>query len=209
MKHIIKQLEPRELTDFKAAANPDWTPTYRGLTGIAKNALKESLMKEQGYICCYCERTLTDDDSHIEHFKPQNDPSVDPLDFSNMLCSCQQKLTKGAARHCGNLKGGWFDSILLVSPLNRSCENKFGFRGDGTIYPIDDDVPVETTIEKLGLDIGKLNALRESAIEPFLDDTLSNEEFNLFVDSYLQTDSHGRYNNFHTTIRHLFSGTAA
>ncbi len=128
MKHIVKGIEPQELTDFIAAANPDWTPTYRGLTGIAKSALKESLMKEQGYICCYCERTLTENDSHIEHFKPQNDPGVDPLDFTNMLCSCQKNLPRGDDRHCGNLKGGWFDGTLLVSPMNSSCENKLGLK---------------------------------------------------------------------------------
>ncbi len=71
MKYIIKQAEPQELLDFKAAANDKWTPTYSGLTSIAKKALRESLMKEQGYICCYCERTLTKNDLHIEHFKPQ------------------------------------------------------------------------------------------------------------------------------------------
>ena len=204
MKYIVKGTEPQELTDFVADANPDWTPTYRGLTGIAKSALKESLMKEQGYICCYCERTLTENDSHIEHFKPQNDPGVDPLDFTNMLCSCQKNLPKGADRHCGNLKGGWFDGTLLVSPMNSSCENKFGFKGDGTIYAIENDSAAETTIEKLGLGINKLNNSRKLAIDPFLDDSLSESEFKLFVEGYLQIDSEGKYDPFPSTIEHLF-----
>lgn len=207
MKYIVKGTEPQELTDFIAAANPpDWTPTYRGLTRIAKKALRESLMKEQRYICCYCERRLTKNDLHIEHFKPQNDPSVDPLDFSNMLCSCQENLEKGADRHCGNLKGGWFDNILLVSPLNRSCESKFGFKGDGTIYAMENDPAAETTIEKLGLGINKLNNSRKLAIDPFLDDSLSESEFKLFVEGYLQIDSEGKYNPFPSTIEHLFLG---
>ncbi len=210
MKHIIKETEPQELIDFKAAANPpDWIPAYDYLTKVAKVATKQALMKEQGYICCYCERRLEENDSHIEHFQPQSDPDVDDIDFSNMLCSCQNKLKKGDPRHCGNLKGDWFDATLLVSPLNSACGSKFGFKGDGTIYPIEDALDAKTTIEKLGLDIGKLNALRESVIEPFLDDTLSDEEFTLFVDGYLQLDSNGKYNQFPTTIEYLFLGLTA
>jgi len=209
MKYIAKGTEPQELTDFKADATPDWTPSYSGLTRVAKSAIKESLMKEQGYICCYCERRLEVNDSHIEHFKPQNDSTVDPLDFANMLCSCQKNLTKGTDRHCGNLKGGWFDRALLVSPMYSSCESKFGFNGDGTIYPIANDPSAKMTIEKLGLDINKLNNLRKLAIDPFLDDTLNEQEFKLFVEGYLQLDSEGKYNPFPTTIEHLFLGFIA
>lgn len=204
MKYIVKGGEPQELIDFRAAATSDWTPSYGGLTRIAKNAIKESLMKEQGYICCYCERRIVDADSHIEHFKPQSDPAVDPLDFSNMLCSCQKNLVKGSDRHCGNLKGGWFDEYLLVSPLDSACENKFAYKGDGTIYPIEGDIAAKTTIEKLGLDINKLNNLRKLAIEPFLDDGLSKEEFKQFVEGYLQMDSNGKFNPFPSTIEYLF-----
>jgi uncharacterized protein (TIGR02646 family) len=209
MKHIIKSIEPQELTDFKALASPDWIPTYGGLTTVAKNAIKEALMKEQGYICCYCERELTENDSHIEHFKPQHDVTVDPLDFSNMLCSCQKNLKKGDPRHCGNLKNKWFHATSLVSPFNSACENKFGFKGDGTIYPIENALDAETTIEKLGLNIEKLNALRKSVIEPFLDDILTDAEFISFVSGYLQADATGKYGQFQTTIKYLFTRAAA
>ena len=85
MKHIVKQGEPEAFLDWKALANEDWMPTYDDLAGETKKTVKGALMEEQGYICCYCERRLTDGDSHIEHFQPQSDPAVDPLDFSNML----------------------------------------------------------------------------------------------------------------------------
>jgi uncharacterized protein (TIGR02646 family) len=209
MKYIVKGTEPQELTDFKADATSDWTPTYGGLTRIVKNAIKKSLMREQGYICCYCERRIEENDSHIEHFKPQNDSSVDPLDFTNMLCSCQKNLSKGADRHCGNLKGGWFDEALLVSPMNSSCESQFGFNGDGTIYPIENNPAAKTTIKRLGLDINKLNNLRKLAIDPFLDDELNEQEFKQFVEGYLQQGSDGRYNPFPTTIAYLFRNLIA
>jgi hypothetical protein len=65
MKHIVKQHEPKAFANWKALANDDWQPTYGDLSGEAKKAVKSALMAEQGYICCYCERRLTEEDSHI------------------------------------------------------------------------------------------------------------------------------------------------
>lgn len=205
MKHIVKQLEPQVLTDWKALVNKDWQPTYGTLAGETKTTTKDALMQEQGYICCYCERRLTENDSHIEHFQPQSDQTIDPLDFDNMLCSCQNQLKKGVPRHCGNLKGDWFDYDLLISPLDISCERRFAFTGDGEIKPKSDpDQAAAETINKLGLNIPKLNALRAKALEPFLDDDLTTEELQNFVSGYLMKDRSGQFGEFWTTIRYLF-----
>lgn len=209
MKYIIKLDEPQAFRDWKAKANADWQPTYADLSGIEKQAVKQSLMAEQGFLCCYCERRLTDDDSHIEHFRPQNDPQCDPLDYGNLLCSCQNKLAKGDPRHCGNLKNGWFDEESLVSPLAEDCEGRFAYSGDGGIRPSDpDDGPARITIEKLGLDIRKLSDLRKNAIDPFVDIEFSEHEFRQFVDGYLQQNHEGMFGEFCTTIRHLFGAHA-
>jgi len=122
-----------------------------------------------------------------------------------MLCSCQNQLKKGEPRHCGNLKGDWFDETLLVSPLNSACDTRFSFTGDGQIQTtLSTDIAASETINRLGLSIPKLNALRAHAIEPFLDDTLTEEEIQQFVDGYLQKDGNGFYGEFWTTIRYLF-----
>ena len=210
MKYIVKQREPQAFTDWKASSNEDWQPTYDNLAGEPKRALKKTLMTEQGYICCYCERRLSDKDSHIEHFRPQSDPSVDPLDYANMLCSCQNQIKKGEPRHCGNLKDNWFDQNLLVSPLDPECEGRFSFTGDGGIQPAtEDDEAAETTIIKLGLGIPKLNDLRSKAIEPFLDESLSHQDFRDFVSGYLKKDASGNLGEFCTTIQYLFGGLVA
>jgi uncharacterized protein (TIGR02646 family) len=205
MKPIVKQREPDEYTQWKALANEDWQPAYCDLSGEVKKAVKDALMAEQGWICCYCERRLTDNDSHIEHYRPQCDPVVDPLNFANLLCSCQNQIKKGEPRHCGNLKDDWFDADLLVSPVDPECEDRFSYTGDGAIRPaIDHDLSATETIKRLGLDIPKLNALRSKAIDPFLDESLSLQEMRLFVTGYLGKDALGQYGEFWTTIRYLF-----
>ena len=207
MKHIVKQQEPQAFAEWKALGSADWAPTYRKLSGEIKQSVKQALMAEQGYLCCYCERRLIDHDSHIEHFRPQNDPQVDPLDYTNLLCSCQNKIEKGEPRHCGNLKNGWFDEQLLISPLSADCAERFAYSGDGKIRPANPlDDSAQVTINRLGLATPKINDLRAKAIEPFLDDDLSDAEMKLFVSAYLQMDGQCRFGEFWSGIHYLFKG---
>jgi len=205
MKHIVKGNEPLEYTEWKNKANDDWRPTYSALSGDEKKAVLDSLKSEQGYICCYCEGSLVDKYCHIEHLKPQHLDEVDPLDFSNMLCSCQVNIKKGEPINCGNSKNGWYDEALFVSPLDPACETKFKYTFDGRIMPmLDTDLSAITTIDKLQLQIDKLNALRSKAIEPFLDQELSEEDVTNFANGYLEQNNQGRFNQFYTTIKYLF-----
>ena len=148
---------------------------------------------------------MTDAGSHIEHFNPQSNNAVNPLDYANMLCFCQNQLEKGEPRHCGHLKGDWFDNQLLVSPLDPDCGGHFAYTADGKIQPaIKSDDAARMTIEKLGLNINKLNALRKKAIEPFLDENLNEQEFSQFVSGYLRKNTSEMYGEFWTTIDYIF-----
>ena len=207
MKHILKQPEPQQFRDWKLLKNEDWQPSWDNLSGPVKENLRNSLRTEQGDICCYCERRLSDSDLHIEHLQPQSDSAVDPLEYANLLCSCQSNLKKGEPRHCGNLKGSWYDAHLLVSPLDPMCEQRFSYTADGAMRPTnEDDSGAAETIMRLGLDIPKLKDLRAKTIEPFLAESLSPEELQTFVSGYLRKDTEGRYGEFWTTIRHVFEG---
>ncbi|MDD4967962.1 MAG: TIGR02646 family protein [Paludibacter sp.] len=209
MKYIIKSEEPIEFTEWKNQANAEWTPSYDKLSGNIKNAVYEALKKEQGFICCYCERELMEDDYHIEHLNPQEKGIVDPLEYSNMLCSCQRQLKKGEPRHCGNSKGKWFKEESFISPLSPECERKFKYTFDGHVESANEmDYAASITIDKLRLGIDKLNKMREKAIEPFIDYVLSDQELIDFVSGYLieKVDNDGKYNPFYTTIKYLFVG---
>lgn len=207
MKYIEKQTEPPELRQWKELENEDWQPSYETLGSKLKTTIKQALIQEQGYICCYCEQRLDPKDSHIEHFQPQSDPAVDPLDFANMLCSCQDQIKKGEPRHCGNLKGDWFDPKHLISPLEPNCETAFKFTADGYIQAQNDQNQAAiTTIKKLGLDIPKLRELRKQTIEPFLDPSLSTEELELFTKNYLSPSKSGELSQFWSSIKYVLRG---
>ena len=205
MKRIVKNQNTPDFDEWKAQNDYEWKKTYDDLVNPEKKEVKGSLMKEQGCICCYCERRLTDDDSHIEHFNPQSNNVVDTLDYTNMLCSCQDQLKKGEPRHCGISKDNWFDENLLISPLDSNCEGRFAYTADGKIQPANEsDNAATMTIEKLKLDIGILNDFRKKAIEPFLDKDLDDGEVSQFVNGYLKKNSGGMFGEFWTTINYIF-----
>lgn len=207
MKYVIKHQEPSSLSNLKIS-HPNITYTDLGAYyPTIKSEVKRALMQEQGYICCYCEGRISTNDSHIEHFRPKSDLSVDSLDFSNLLCSCLKDKVAGDPLHCGHLKNNWFDPILLISPFDISCETKFRYKPDGLISPADpNDQAAKETINKLGLNIPKLIAMRKQAIESFTDieNPLSPSELQQFVANYLQQDVQGRFSQFWTTIKYLY-----
>lgn len=206
MKFIHKGSAPEEYARWCASGNEAWQPGYDVLPGPLKDRVKTELIREQGGICCYCERTLQMDDSHVEHVRPQHLADVDPLDFTNMACSCQDQVKKGEPRHCGNLKQGWYDDAVFVNPFDPGCESAFLYTGDGRILPAkEDDTAADSTIKKLGLDIPKLTDLREKALEPFLDLELSNQDVETFAESYLLKGEDGNFHQFWTTIASLFA----
>ena len=210
MKHIRKRPEPEVFTAWKERAGKDWRPTYDTLSGKPKDALKQALMAEQGEICCYCEVRLTTNNSHIEHFRPQQTFPDHALEYRNLHGSCQNQLSKGEPRHCGNQKSDWFDADLLISPLDQTCEKRFRFNERGEIEPASsDDKAAAMTIEKLGLNINKLVNMRFEALDPFNDDALTPEVFDRFVAGYLTPDSAGRFSEFWTMIQHLYGGEPA
>jgi uncharacterized protein (TIGR02646 family) len=206
MKHVIKQQEPSFLSNLKAN---DPGITYEKLGryhSTIKSNLKLALIKEQGYICCYCERRIITNDSHIEHFRPQCDPTVDSLDFTNLLCSCVKDKVAGDPLRCGHSKDNWFDPILLVSPFDPNCETKFRYKPDGLISPAyPNDQAAKETIDRLGLNTTELIALRKGAIEGFSnsDNPFSASELQQAVTDYLQQDLQGRFSPFWTTIKYL------
>lgn len=212
MKQIMKGKEPEAFVKWKRSKKYEESKNDKlkveeiydrfKKSQKVKTPVKNSLMEEQGYICCYCERRIQADDSHIEHLIPKDIEPQKSLDFDNLLCSCQKDLEVGEPRHCGNSKS---NDILPISPLNPDCETRFIFAHDGQILPAqEDDEQAKNTIEILQLNIPKLKNLRKDAIEPFLNPNLDDQELRTFISDYLEKNSQGEYGEFWTTIKCLF-----
>ena len=174
MKRIVKDDEPLDFAGWKGEDKMAHRPNWNRVPRPVRESNHGSLLREQGYICCYCESEISKNDNHVEHFRPRKFKEHQ-LDYENLHCSCQRKTAKGEPRHCGHLKGRWFDEALLISPLDEDCERRFRYTANGDIFPrMDGDVGAETTIGRLGLDLPKLRDFRSAAIDAFHD--LSVEE---------------------------------
>lgn len=207
MRYIKKQdREPDWLTEFKQEFlewkrkdDPLWEFSkldWDDFTNPYKAKLLDVLLKEQGYICCYCGRriSISKRNSHIEHLKPKSksrSPSYAHLvlTYSNLLASCngyteeqeleyEEKLKQNrdtpklAEEFCGSKKGDWYDDNFTVSPLIENCAEYFTYTAAGEISPANIDPIIkkaaDQTIIQLGLNNEKLIRVREKVIQKTL-----------------------------------------
>ncbi len=208
MKHIKKGEAPESFANWKKLENENWTPTYDDLRGEVKTDLHHSLLREQGYICCYCGMRIAVDSSHLEHLKPQSSYQYLALEYTNLLASCQRESKKSEPVHCGKKKDDWYDERLMVSPLEANCAEFFRYLGYGEILPTDEADKKDAaakTIDKLGLDIDKMRAMRREAIDGILEaiEGLTGEEIQLLAQGCDKPDANGQYTPFCGAITYI------
>lgn len=175
--------------------------------------LREALLDEQGYICCYCTKRIENWDCHVEHFIPRSLQNRDPhsqnaqniqLDYANMLLSCNGE--HDMRDHCGHYKDDE-SSPMLLSPCQADIESHFEYRADGEI--IGKDPEAMSTIRILNLNSYALKRHRDTAIYNAIctdPEVLENKDESIAF--YLSKDTEGKYTPFCTciawAIKHLF-----
>ena len=207
MKYIKKNKPPQNFIEWKKLANKDWQPNWNNFQKPEKTSVHNSLLTEQGFICCYCGRRINQTDSHIEHLKPRNKYPDLTLDYTNLIASCQGESENPPPIpvHCGHKKAEWYEETLMVSPLDSNCGDFFHYTDDGQILPttdLDKQAAAKETIKKLALDIDKLKKMREKAIEGILDiiDILNEDQISKLIDGFEQSDATGKYAEFCNVI---------
>lgn len=143
MLYIKKQHEPNQLRVDKR----NGLKSYDELKTSTKNAIKESLLNEQGFLCAYCMQRINAKNSTIEHYIPQNSkdfPADDLLSitYSNMLAVCCGNTEVGKHKNeneliCDKHRG---NTSLTVNPLDEHSIEKISYKADGTIYSNDVDI---------------------------------------------------------------------
>ena len=217
MRFIKKGPEPESFMQWKNdhASNPG--VSYERLRNPVKATVHHALVREQGFICCYCCNRITLDKHHIEHFRPKAHYPKMQLDYANLLACCQGGIEEAPPRqlHCGHKKGDWYDEELMVSPTSPDCGSYFRYTSLGEILPTDDEsrkAAGEATIEHLGLENEKLTAARKRALDAVLEvlDKLTEDQGRRLIRTLGERDSSGKYTPFCSAIVHVlkqyFSG---
>lgn len=208
MKHIAKGSEPEFFLEFKQGESPDWQPSYAALCDDVRvrKELKEALIAEQGWLCCYCCRRIEAVTSHFEHLSSQDEnPQLD-LEYSNLLASCD---SEGPHRHCGARKS---NRRIEITPLQPDCEKYFSFDLLGSVAANPPSSSrAEATIELLGLNQPLLRESRRQSIVGFTDniDQLSNIEIETLMRNLEQRDFNGKFEPFQPAILQALAVFAA
>lgn len=84
MRTIRKLREPLSLTQHRAGMAADFDNFQD------KNELRDSLVREQRGLCCYCQSRIRADRTSmkIEHWRCQSRYPDEQLDYSNILAAC-------------------------------------------------------------------------------------------------------------------------
>lgn len=162
MKHINKSKEPEILSEFKISYKKRHRidAKYYDMSPDIRVAVKNILLNEQNFICCYCMKPVNDHNSHIEHIKPQSKFPTVTLDYYNLLVSCDG--LQDSKEHCGHRKNDWYDAQEFITPLNPDCENIFSYNITGKMDAVSNNGKI--TIDKLNLNSLLLVRARKNVI---------------------------------------------
>jgi len=197
MKSIAKSTPP---ADYKLWYNTQKALgvnfNYGSFLNPERKNLKEFMVEGQGYLCAYTMKRISKIDSHIEHIVPQTLCSVgQDVDYINLL-ACHPKPNSGKCTFGAHQKDKWWDAVLLVSPLNGSCELKFVFNLNGEISSSGNNIAAsQETIKRLKLDEPSLTNERKLAINDFIfgNGGLTISDVILAIDSIYKINAGGEY----------------
>ena len=116
MKLIVKGREPKEWENFRNTPGSDYE---------SRHELRKALYTEQGGLCAYCMRRLSDElnrnistTNKIDHIKPRELCTRDErMDYRNMVLCCSGVIsgTSPSDTHCDTHKGS---AIHTLNPMN-------------------------------------------------------------------------------------------
>ena len=159
--HIRKSAEPKEWTEYKNIPGVQFS-------GIP--ALQESLYREQGYLCAYCERRIpvrdkmSTEDHRIEHWHCRDKV----FSYGNLLMCCPGQIGGGES-HCDVRKG---NDIIEWSPLKKECTDSIRYSLNGTILSSNASWDKELN-EKLNLNHEILKRNREQTLRGVIEGIIS------------------------------------
>jgi len=163
MKNITKGTEPRSLVEHRCQTAADFD------NFSDKQGLRDALVQEQGFVCCYCMGRIMPDalKMKVEHWHCQDMHPTEQLDYSNLLGACNGGMGQAPRlQHCDTKKGSQLLSLNPANPAHR-VEQTLRYLGDGTLKSTDPTFDIElNTVLNLNLSQLKLN--RVGALDAFI-----------------------------------------
>lgn len=171
MKNITKNPEPRSLEQHRCN-QPAVYSNYE-----QKDDLRQCLLQEQGFICCFCMRRIgvregipLGEQMKVAHWHSQTLHPDEDLDYANLLGACKGgEGMPPKQQHCDTFQG---NRDLAYNPSNpaHDVESKIRYIGDGTMES--DDPQLDHDINcVLNLNYGfRLKESRKAVMDTVISD---------------------------------------
>jgi uncharacterized protein (TIGR02646 family) len=213
MKRVNKGMSPQRFENWKSNGRKTWSQ-FKNKTNI-KNLVKENLLEDQGYICCYCgKRIELDEMTTIEHFLPKGLPRYShlALDYQNLFVSCNGGREERYIQACNNevktfplscdSKKG--EEVLPFGPLSAEYESLVRYSVDGRVTDMTNNGDGAKMIQVLGIGNDNANLVnnRRKAIKPWIENLPSTDEIQLIINHY-ETKMNGRYEEYCFVVKQI------
>ena len=136
MRFIQKNDEPRSLREYRAMPRavydgPNFTPV--------KSDIRQQLLREQGYLCCYCMKRIEDNElkTKIEHWHCQDTYPNEQLAYQNLLAACDGNSgSPPKEQHCDTKKT---NHDVSYNPSNANHKNRLQiqYSSSGEVISVD------------------------------------------------------------------------
>lgn len=160
---IRKKAPPNALSQY----NRDPNASFDNMPSAIKDELRQSLLAEQGRICCYCMSRVSFQGSRIEHWLCQEDHSDQELKYNNMMLACHGNEGQPPEKqHCDVKKR---NLPLKFNPSNQNHQRQLKIRylRDGSIESGDTDFNAELE-NVLNLNLAVLKENRKNIYEAII-----------------------------------------
>lgn len=202
-----KKSEPETFRLWKEQ-NPE--ATYGEIPKDVGLALRNALLLEQGFVCCFCGCAIGPCDETGEvlqiplesiqphnirnaHIVPQSKDTDKTLDYANLCVSCNTSRHPKSEKHCDEAQG---NRELPVSPLQEDSLSYFSFSSDGEILANPERTKEEqekarATISLLRLNTDSLITARKTLLRALR--TLPSEQVHLALARLFQKNAQGAF----------------
>lgn len=148
MKQIVKTAEPNSLLQHRARqfANFDNIPL------ATKEELRQSLLSEQGHICCYCMKRIPEHTSpymKVEHYKCQDNFGALQLTYTNLFGACTGNEGQPKIKQTCDTKKGNVDLTINPTSTLPICETLFKYNAEGEISSATDDADINRQLNEV------------------------------------------------------------
>lgn len=133
MKYIQKSSEPRSLAQVKNLKYPRLELTFTNLPPHVVNDIKEHLLMDQGFLCCYTLDEINAENAILVHFDPIDYFPDSALDYKNMYLALRQPDNLPPKYRVGYLSKG--NAIIPNYLADIRCSAYFRYNTLGEMIP--------------------------------------------------------------------------